>query len=108
MIISEAHQKINTLRELVPEGFVFIIDTTDRSFVYKSKESADCEQRVISLDMMHGIDKLTKSLGYYLHHDDTSNVKLSRIAQNTFIGICVPKKRCSEEQWSLAIDYLKN
>ncbi|MEQ8906292.1 hypothetical protein [Ekhidna sp.] len=108
MIISEAHQKINALRELVPEGFVFIIDTTDRSFVYKSKESSDCEQRVISLDMDHGIDKLTKSVDFYLHEDETSNVKLSRIAQNTFIGVCVPKKRCSEKQWNLAIDYLRN
>lgn len=108
MIISEAHQKVNILRELVPEGFVFIIDTTDRSFVYKSKESPDCEQRIISLDIIQGIDKLTRSVDFYIHQDDTSYVKFSRIAQNTFIGVCVPKMRCTEEQWNLAVDYLRN
>lgn len=106
MVISKTHQKINTLRDLVPGSFVFILDTTDRSFLFKSKESPDCEQRVISLDKIHGIDTLTRSSDYYNHEDDTSVLKLNRIGQNTFIGLCAPKKNYSEEQWSLVSECL--
>lgn len=106
MVIAKTHQKINTLRDIVPGSFVFILDTTDRSFLFKSKESPDCEQRVISLDSIHGIDALTKSTDFYNHEDDTSIVKLSRIGQNTFMGLCAPRKNYSEEQWALANECL--
>lgn len=106
MVISKTHQKIDTLRSLVPGGFVFILDTTDRSFLFKSKESPDCEQRVISLDIIHGIDALTRSTDYYNHEDDTSIVKLSKISQNTFIGLCAPRKKYSDKQWHLASECL--
>ncbi|WP_420576054.1 hypothetical protein [Ekhidna sp.] len=106
MVISKTHQKINTLRDLVPDSFVFILDTTDRSFLFKSKESPDCEQRVISLDKIYGIDTLTRSNDYYNHEDDTSMLKLSRIGQNTFMGLCAPKENYSEEQWGLVSECL--
>ena len=106
MVIARTHQKIDALRELVPDGFVFVIDTTDRSFLFKSKQSPDCEQRVISLDKMYGIDYLTKNANYYNHEDDTCIVKLSRIGQNTFIGLCAPINLWSFEKWNLVTDCL--
>lgn len=107
MIISETHQRINTLKGLVPRGFVFVLDTTDRSFLYKSKESPDCEQRVISLDKVYGIDTLTKAANFYHHEDDTSLVKISRIGDNTFLGLCAPKGTIPKDQWDRAEDYLR-
>lgn len=107
MVISETHQKINTLKGLVPGGFVFVLDTTDRSFLFKSKKSPDCEQRVISLDKIYGIDTLTKGSNYYHHEDDTSLVKISKIGDNTFLGLCAPKKNISEDQWERAEDFLR-
>ncbi|MEQ9465927.1 MAG: hypothetical protein RLN88_00875 [Ekhidna sp.] len=107
MIIHDTHQKINALKELIPGGFVFVLDTTDRSFVFKSGPDIQCEQRVISLDRVHGIDTLTKFTDFYSFEDDTSYVKLRRISENTFIGLCGDKEEFSAEQWSGADDYLQ-
>jgi len=106
MVISKTHQKINMLKDIVPGGFVFVLDTTDRTFLFKSKESPDCEQRVISLDKVYGIDVLTKERDCYTHEDDTSVVKLSRIGQNTFIGLCASGKSYSDRQRELVNDCL--
>ncbi|WP_370090006.1 hypothetical protein [Ekhidna sp.] len=106
MVISDTHQKVNALRELAPDSFVFILDTTDRSFLFKSKESPDCEQRVISLDKVHGIDKLTKTTNYYHHQDDTSDVKISRISQNTYIGLCAQQKQYTADQMEMVKECL--
>lgn len=107
MVIHDTHQKINMLREMIPGGFVFVLDTTDRSFVFKSGHDLECEQRVISLDRVHGIDTLTKTSDFCSFEDDTSVVKLRRISQNTFIGLCADKENYSTEQWNVADEYLK-
>ena len=107
MIISNTHQKINALKKIVPGGFVFVLDTTDRSFVYKCSNNPAFEQQVISLDKIHGIDTLTKFNDYYSHEDEQAVVKLKRIGQNTFMGLCASKSKISEDQWEDADSYLK-
>ena len=107
MIISNTHQIIDALKKIVPGGFVFVMDTTDRSFVYKCSDNPDFEQQVISLDKMHGIDKLTRSTDFYSHEDSGSIVKLKRIGQNTFMGLCATKEKISEDDWNSAESYLK-
>lgn len=103
MIISNTHQVIDALKKIVPGGFVFVMDTTDRSFVYKSSnDHYQYEQQVISLDRVHGIDTLTKSTDFYTHDDDKSIVKIKRIGQNTFMGLCASKHKLSEDEWDHA------
>ncbi|WP_436517648.1 hypothetical protein [Ekhidna sp. To15] len=106
MIISNTHQTINALKKIVPNGFVFVLDTTDRSFVYKCSEKPTHEEQVIELDKAHGIDTLTKFNDFYSHEDDNSIVKLKRIGQNTFMGLCASKNKLSEDQMDFADDYL--
>ncbi len=107
MIISNTHQIIDALKKIVPGGFVFVMDTTDRSFVYKCSNNPNFEQQVISLDKIHGIDTLTKYTDFYTHEDDKSVVKLKRIGQNTYMGLCASKNKLSEDDWSNAEQYLK-
>lgn len=107
MIISNTHQVIDALKKMVPGGFVFVMDTTDRSFVYKSSDNPYYEQQVISLDRIHGIDTLTKSTDFYSHENEKSIVKLKRIGQNTFMGLCASKNKLSEDEWDNADSYLK-
>ncbi len=107
MIISNTHQVIDALKKMVPGGFVFVMDTTDRSFVYKSSDHNHFEQQVISLDRVHGIDTLTKSTDFYSHDDETSVVKLKRIGQNTFMGLCASKNKLSEDEWGHADDFFQ-
>lgn len=91
---------------MVPGSLVFVLDTTDRSFVYKCSNKPAYEQQVISLDKVHGIDTLTKFSDYYSHEDDNSIVKLKRIGQNTFMGLCASKGKLSEDQMNFADNYL--
>lgn len=107
MVISNTHQKIDALKKMVPGGFVFVMDTTDRSFVYKSANNLDYEEQIISLDRTLGIDTLTKFTDFYSHEDDQSIVKLKRIDQNTFIGLCAAKRKFSSDQLNSADNYLK-
>lgn len=106
MVISNTHQIINALKKMVPGGFVFVMDTTDRSFVYKCSNNPTFEQQVISLDKNHGIDTLTKLTDFYSHEDEQSIVKLKRIGQNTFMGLCASKSKVSESQWNIADSFL--
>lgn len=107
MIISNTHQVIDALKKMVPGGFVFVMDTTDRTFVYKSSDNPDYEQQVISLDKVHGIDTLTKFTDFYEHSDERSILKLRRIGQNTYLGLCAHKDILSEDQWSYTDRYFK-
>ena len=98
MIISNTHQVIDALKRMVPGGFVFVMDTTDRSFVYKSSNNPTFEQEVISLDKTYGIDRLTKLTDFYSYEDDKSILKLKRIGQNTFMGLCASKHMLSADE----------
>ncbi len=98
MVIYDTHQKIDALKEMLPGGFVFVLDTTDRSFVYKSTISPNCEQKVIALDKVHGIDRLTKTSNQFAHNDVDGLIKIHRIGQNTYIGFCAPSGKYSESQ----------
>ena len=108
MVIFDTHQKIDALKQMLPEGFVFVIDTTDRSFVYKSSTGSECEQRVILLDQLHGIDRLTQASNHYAHKDEKGLIKVKKIGHNTYIGFSAPFSRYSEKQWEPADSFLEN
>ncbi len=106
MIISNTHQTINALKKIVPGGLVFVLDTTDRSFVYKCSDKPMYEEQVMSLDRIHGIDVLTKFNDFYTHEGEKSIVKLKRIGQNTFMGLCASRHKLSADQMDFADNYL--
>ena len=101
MIVNNTHQKIDALKEIMPVGFVFVLDTTDRSFIYKSKASPNQEQFVLSLDKMKGFDAQTKSDTFFSYQDDDQVLKLQKIGGNTFLGVCAPKVSFTEDKLSL-------
>lgn len=92
MVIQRANQTINELRHALPKGFVFVLDTTDRSFIYKSANFIDLEQKIVAIDKNLGIDQLTRQTGYHLNHHDGDLVGLKSIESNTYVGFCLPKE----------------
>lgn len=106
MVIQEAYDKISLLKKALPNAFVFVIDTTDRSFLYKSEEFSICEQIVLSLDASHGIDKLVDQRSHHLNHHDHSLFGLKNIAANTYLGFCLPEKKQSVNDHILAQDII--
>lgn len=105
MIVYSTHQKIDAIKKILPDGFVFVLDTTDRSFIYKSKESHEGEETVFSMDKFFGIDHLTKFHDLYTHEMEDFVIKLLKMAKNTFLGVCVAKDKCNENQLKKADQY---
>ncbi len=107
-MITEAHYKISTLRTIIPDEFLFILDVTDRSFIYKSKECPKSEDQVMNLDAIYGLDKLTQNSDFYSYEKEEEIIKFHKISSNTFLGICARKESCSEFQWVLVDNFLNN
>jgi len=106
MVIQEAYDKISSLKKALPKAFIFVIDTTDRSFLYKSEEFSTCENAVIALDAAEGIDNLSRTDGYHLNHHDSSLVGFKNIASNTYLGFCLPEKKSKASDHILAEDII--
>ncbi len=106
-MITGAHHKISTLRNILPGGFLFILDITDRSFLYKSKECKKSEDQIMSLEVIHGLDKLTRDADLYSHENEDEIIKIHKISNNTFLGLCAPKNNYSAYQWS-SVDHCLN
>ena len=98
MIFYNTHQKIDTLKSIVPDSFVFVLDSTDRSFLYKSKDSDICVDLIFGIDETLGLDKLTKKSSYHSHEQGNSILKVQRTSSNTFLGVCLSKGDCSARQ----------
>lgn len=57
MIISKVQHAIDSLEHALSEGFIFVLDTTDRSFMYKSVGRPDRSEAIIQIDQIHGLIK---------------------------------------------------
>lgn len=92
MVIHLAFRAINDLRQILPKGFVFVLDSTDRSFIYKSKDYGKYEEFVLRFDQDQGIDLLSKSSDYFEVEQEETTLQVKTLTEHTYIGICVNKK----------------
>lgn len=106
MVIQEAYDKISSLKRALPKAFIFVIDTTDRSFLYKSEEFSTCENSILALDATYGIEKLSRNEGFHLNDHDCSLVGFKSIEQNTYLGFYLPEKNRRESDRILAQDLI--
>ena len=97
MVIHSAHKMINALRQALPESFVFVLDTTDRSFLYKSSEDLICEREVLAFDQKEGIDRLLREKNTYLSDIGDRFIALRSLGAHTFLGFCVDAGGRSQE-----------
>jgi hypothetical protein len=88
MIISEVQHIIKILEKSLPKSFIFVLDTTDRSFIYKSVDRHDCSKEVVRIDQEYGIDKLTKGLDSYTFEENNNALILKKLSANSFLGVC--------------------
>ena len=89
-MIHEANKTIKELRLALPKGFVFVLDTTDRSFLYKSSDYKEFEYKIINIDVDFGIDRLTRETGYHINNHNGDLIGLRNIGINTYVGFCLP------------------
>lgn len=95
MNIDDVKIKISEIESSDPDIFSFLFDTTDRSFIYKSKISDPCEQLILELDQSKGIDLLTKKNAFYIEETSTTVLALKEIGPNAFVGFCCIRDECT-------------
>ena len=88
MVIHDAHQAISALKKVLPESFVFVLDTTDRSFIYRSVVSEELERSIIEFDRSHGIDVLSRKAQIYINKHGANTIGFKSIGTNTYLGFC--------------------
>lgn len=102
MVIHDAHKTINALRQALPGSLVFVLDTTDRSFLYKSVSHEECEKAIIGLDKDLGIEILSRDDGYYMRTWGKFMLGFRMISSNTYVGFCMPEEIRHESNTFLA------
>ena len=89
MLVETTHEAITKLSRILPKAFVFVIDTTDRTFLFKSNEKPDCQAMVLQLDQDMGIDTLAKDRGYAIQNFRSREVGIRSLGSNTYVGYCL-------------------
>ena len=88
MEISDLHVQISEIKNSDPNLFSFLFDTTDRTFMYTSKNCELCEQLVIDLDVNAGIELLTKHTGRFVEEGSEYIIALRQLEPHAFVGFC--------------------
>ena len=106
MLIHHTNKVVSTLSRILPNAFVFVIDTTDRTFIFKSTDSGECQDIIIELDQEIGMDKLVKDRGHCLISYNSRDVGIKYLATNTIAGFCLKTPFNSSRSLSLAQEEL--
>ncbi|MEP1095064.1 MAG: hypothetical protein ABJG78_08140 [Cyclobacteriaceae bacterium] len=88
--------QINALNAIIPDSFIFVLDCTDRSFLYKSSDSKEAIDEILALDQSKGIDNLFDSSEYYDSESALHTYMIKRLSSHTFLGFFVLKEKFSE------------
>ena len=102
MLIDTTHEAITKLSRILPKAFVFVIDTTDRTFLFKSSEHAECQAMILRLDQDMGIDRIVKDQGYAIKSFHSQEVGLRSLGTNTYVGYCLDHAKAEFHSLSLA------
>lgn len=108
MLIETTHEAITKLSRILPKAFVFVIDTTDRTFLFKTYGKPDCQAMVLKLDQDMGIDKLVKDQGFVIKNFYSREVGIKSLGTNTYVGYCLDASTLENYPISLAHKAVSN
>ena len=97
MVISEVQHIIDSLEHKFPKSFIFVLDSTDRSFMYKSSNRHDCSEEIVRIDQQYGIDQLMSGLTFFMHREKSNRLLLKKVDDNSFLGACFLSKEYDDE-----------
>lgn len=82
---------INRLNAIIPESFIFIMDSTDRSFIYRSWNCPDGMKTILDLDQKKGVESLFTKNSLYADENDNHSYMIRRLSNHIFLGFFVKK-----------------
>lgn len=97
MVISEVQHTIDSLEKQFSKSFIFVLDSTDRSFIYKSSNRHDCSDEIVRIDQQHGIDQLMNGLTFLIHEEKNNRLLLKKVDDNSFLGACFLSNEYNDE-----------
>lgn len=97
--------QINALHAIVPDSFIFVLDSIDGSFIYKSSDCSKAIERITSLDRSNAIENLINSTGVFYEDSDRYSCIIRKLESDAFLGIFVLKEKYSENSIKSAKDY---
>ncbi len=89
MLIQKTHQTISALSRVVPDAFLFVIDTTDRTFLFKSKNKLTYQEMIVQFDEDFGINKTVDEKGHHFDNYNSKFLGFKNIGTNTYLGFCL-------------------
>ena len=108
MLIHDSDRVVRSLSKILPNAFVFVIDTTDRTFLFKSDDKIQCQNLILKLDTELGIDKTAEKDGHFFKNFCSREIGMKSLAANTFVGYCLETPTVSEQALSHARDAVIN
>lgn len=97
--------QINALNAIIPDSFIFVMDSTDRSFIYKSSDCLNAVEEIVSLDKKIGMDNLFDTTDYYNSNTSEHFYIIRRMSSHTFLGFFASKHKFSDEKIKNAKEY---
>lgn len=87
--------QIDALNAIIPDSFIFVLDSTDRSFLFQSSDCPIAIQEIFSIDKLEGIESLFQNSDFY--DSDTSEhvYMIKKLSSHTFLGFFVLKEKFS-------------
>ena len=96
---------INALNAIIPDSFIFILDSTDRSFIYQSSDCPLAVGEILALDQQKGIENIFDVTEFYDTDNSDHFYMIKRISAHTFLGFFVLKEKFSQFRISKAKEY---
>lgn len=97
--------QINALSAIIPESFIFVLDVTDRSFIYQSSECPSAVNKILAVDKQMGMDTLFDTSEYFNLEKDDHFYMIRKLSDHTFMGLLAEKCNFSDLRLRNAHEY---
>ncbi|MEM6642680.1 MAG: hypothetical protein AAF616_06850 [Bacteroidota bacterium] len=88
-MVQRIHEIVTRLSRSLPQAFIFVIDVTDRTFLYASTKEKHYERVILELDGEKGIDTLVGNKSHLIDRSPSFEVGLKSLGLNTYAGYCL-------------------
>ncbi len=96
---------IKTLNSIIPDSFIFILDSTDRSFIYRSSNCPNGVNAILNLDKIKGVESLMEEASFYSDESDEHFYMIKRLSNHIFLGFFALKEKFTPTRLVHAKDF---
>ena len=84
---------INAINAIIPGSFIFVLDSTDRTFIYKSSDCKQAMDIIVEVDQHKGLESLFATSPFYTVDSESYFYMIKRISSHTFSGFFALKDK---------------